>query len=116
MLVVSHVHAQLVLDDEGGGDEQGEEGECGDSDVAMREEGAPDLPMELLRATLRRPLEVERCRVASPPMAKTLQNSATEAATLAARYWVSIRLRTSPGAWRRGRSSQARGTSRESLS
>ena len=98
MLVVSHVHAQLVLDDEGGGDEQGEEGECGDSDVAMREEGAPDLPMELLRATLRRPLEVERCRVASPPMAKTLQNSATEAATLAARYWVSIRLRTSPWA------------------
>ena len=51
--------------------------------------------MELLRATLRRPLEVERCRVASPPMAKTLQNSATEAATLAARYWVSIRLRHS---------------------
>ena len=30
-------------------------------------EGAPGLPMELLEATLRRPLEVERCRVASPP-------------------------------------------------
>ena len=44
----------------------------------------------LVKATLRRPLVVERLRVASPPMAKILQNSATEAATLAARYWVSI--------------------------
>ena len=46
--------------------------------------------MVLVRAMLTRPLEVERLRVASPPMAKILQNSATEAATLAARYWVSI--------------------------
>ena len=44
----------------------------------------------LVKATLRRPLVVERLRVASPPMARILANSATEAATLAARYWVSM--------------------------
>ena len=42
------------------------------------------------KATLTRPLEVERWRLALPPMAQILQNSATEAASLAARYWVSI--------------------------
>ena len=42
------------------------------------------------KATLTRPLEVERWRLASPPMAQILQNSAMEAASLAARYWVSI--------------------------
>ena len=46
--------------------------------------------MVQLRATLRRPLEVERLRVASPPMARILENSATAVATLAARYWVSM--------------------------
>ena len=42
------------------------------------------------KATLTRPLDVERWRLASPPMAQILQNSAKEAASLAARYWVSI--------------------------
>ena len=42
------------------------------------------------KATLTRPLEVESMRFASPPMAQILLNSATEAASLAARYWVSI--------------------------
>ena len=42
------------------------------------------------KATLTRPLEVERWRLASPPKAQILVNSATEAASLAARYWVSI--------------------------
>ena len=42
------------------------------------------------KATLTRPLEVERWRLASPPMAQILQNSVTEAARLATIYWVSI--------------------------
>ena len=42
------------------------------------------------KATLTRPLEVERWRLASPPMAQILLNLATEAASLATRYWVSI--------------------------
>ena len=39
------------------------------------------------KATLTRPLEVESMRLASPPMAQILLNSA---ASLATRYWVSI--------------------------
>ena len=38
-LAASHVHAQLVLGDEGGGEEQGEEGKSGHGNMAMREEG-----------------------------------------------------------------------------
>ena len=53
-------------------------------------EGEEEGAMVLEKATVTRPLMVERLRLASPPMAKILQNSATEAATLAARYWVYI--------------------------
>ena len=42
------------------------------------------------KATLTTPLEVERWRLALPPMAQIFVNSATKAASLASRYWVSI--------------------------
>ena len=46
--------------------------------------------MVQLRVTETRPPFVESWRLASPPLAQILVNSATEAASLAARYWVSI--------------------------